>query len=275
MVLSLFGLDLDSQAQAEVSALNSGRDDFKNWDLGDMFRSAVTGVSRESVLEEASKILTEKINDQSSDKVGSILDSTAGTSIGFTEDSLGIQPGESLSQYNARLGRGTRLGTAVQEAIATTPGFDASTVTSASSPTSVLQTARTITDKKAADKKQEADERQDELDKRYYDSIKDRNEQQKVANQQADRAQSFREHEARENRKERAHREKMARLERQDERADRKSELLMNREMKMLDRQYMRERDERADARADKAKKQQMIMQMMKGLSNMGAAFAL
>ena len=163
----------------------------------------------------------------------------------------------------------------MQEAIATTPGFDASTVTSASSPTSVLQTARTITDEKVEKKEKEAKDRQGVIDKRYNDEIASRNEQQKVANQQADRAQAFREHEARESRKERAHNEKMKLLERQDERADRKAELLMNREMKMLDRQYMRERDERADARDAKEKKQMMIMQMMKGLSNMGAAFAL
>ena len=91
----------------------------------------------------------------------------------------------------------------------------------------------------------------------------------------AQRAQDFQEFTTTENRRERQFNEKMRRMDLEESRKDRKAELVMNREMKMLDRQYMRERDERADARADKRQRQQSIMTLVKGLTQLGAGFSI
>ena len=61
----------------------------------------------------------------------------------------------------------------------------------------------------------------------------------------------------------------------QGKRDDAKMQLMMQFQSNQLDRQYERERDERADARADKKERQMMVMQLVKGLTNMGQAFAL
>ena len=61
----------------------------------------------------------------------------------------------------------------------------------------------------------------------------------------------------------------------QGKRDDAKMQLMMQMQTNQLNRQYQRERDERADARADKKERQMMVMQLVKGLTNMGQAFAL
>ena len=62
----LFGLSAQQQAEREVGELNDTRSGLNNWDLGDRFRSALTGVSREDVTRRAGEIVAKKINQSNS-----------------------------------------------------------------------------------------------------------------------------------------------------------------------------------------------------------------
>ena len=267
-LLKLLNLDLEAQRDTEIGELNDGRTGLKDWDWGDQFRSAITGISKEDIIEAAAQKVEKEINQQNSGNRRGILDATAGTKMGLTDEGLKIERGQTLEDYNAQIGSLQNTGTAILNATASTPGFDASEVGPGATASTVTSMQRGLVDKKN-------EEREGKIEQRDERDRSDRITQQQTINAQNERAQAFREHEASENRKERAYNEKMRALERQDQRADRKAELLMNREMKMLDRQYMRERDERADERAAKDKKTAMIAQMMKGLANLGGSFAL
>ena len=84
----------------------------------------------------------------------------------------------------------------------------------------------------------------------------------------------------------RKHQLEVAQIEKQNARAERLAESKANREDKRyalemqiaqngLDRAYQRERDERADARTDKLQRQQSIMTLVKGLTQLSAGFSL
>ena len=107
-----------------------------------------------------------------------------------------------------------------------------------------------------------------------------------VADRRYDAQQEYLQHRDKENDRFRQHQLQVAQIEKQNARAERLAESKANREDKRyalemqiaqngLDRAYRRERDERADARADKAQRQQSIMALVKGLSQLGAGFSL
>ena len=80
----LLGLDLKSQARGEKGSLNNRRTEFETWDLGDRFRSALTGVSREQ-LEEESKILADKdLQDEFGKKIEVLRSNLAGRGLDAT-----------------------------------------------------------------------------------------------------------------------------------------------------------------------------------------------
>ena len=80
----LLGLDKDSQARGEKGSLNNRRTEFETWDLGDRFRSAVTGVSRED-LEKASKILADSdLQDEFGKKIEVLTSNLSGRGLNPT-----------------------------------------------------------------------------------------------------------------------------------------------------------------------------------------------
>lgn len=99
-MLELFGLGLDQQAKGEKGALNKTRKDFEDWDIGDRIRSAVSGVSREELLNRSRELQIEDIKDTFIGDTTAISDGLNGT--GLTA-SLDIMPGETTTAYKARL----------------------------------------------------------------------------------------------------------------------------------------------------------------------------
>ena len=84
----LLGLDTKSQARGEKGALNNRRTEFETWDLGDRFRSAITGVSREE-LEKASKVLADKdLQDEFGKKIEVLTSNLSGR--GLTPTGMGF-----------------------------------------------------------------------------------------------------------------------------------------------------------------------------------------
>ena len=80
----LLGLDAKSQARGEKGSLNNRRTEFETWDLGDRFRSALTGVSREQ-LEKESKILADKdLQDEFGKKIEVLRSNLAGRGLDAT-----------------------------------------------------------------------------------------------------------------------------------------------------------------------------------------------
>ena len=91
-MLGLFGLDVNSQATGEIDQLNDRRDGLKSWDLGDMVRSAITGVSKEDIIEAAGKQAADRIQRNNSGLIGDVQTITEGS--GLTTGGLTIKPGE-------------------------------------------------------------------------------------------------------------------------------------------------------------------------------------
>ena len=98
---------------------------------------------------------------------------------------------------------------------------------------------------------------------------------QENANTLATRQQDQLEYQFDQNQRERAHNAEMARLDRKSDRSDKKELFALQMQQNNLDRAYMRERDERADARADRDKRTAMLMQMVQGLSKLGYGMAI
>ena len=98
---------------------------------------------------------------------------------------------------------------------------------------------------------------------------------QENANTLATRQQEQLEYQFDQNQRERSHNAEMARLDRKSERSDKKELFALQMQQNNLDRAYMRERDEREDARADRDKRTAMLMQMVQGLSKLGYGMAI
>tara|TARA_B100001094_G_scaffold329703_1_gene393049 strand:+ start:1593 stop:2375 length:783 start_codon:yes stop_codon:yes gene_type:complete len=106
----LFGLDAKSQAEREVTDLTGGRKDFKDWNIGDRFRSAITGVSKEDILKRAQDIAANNINQNNSVLIGDTRRSLGGTGL-EANSPLSIQLGDTEADFQQKLtddfGRGT------------------------------------------------------------------------------------------------------------------------------------------------------------------------
>jgi hypothetical protein len=96
----MFGLGLKQQAEGEISNLNDTRTELENWDLGDRFRSLVTGVSREETQKKAQELLDKKLNAATASSRGEITTLTGGFNLGLGNK---IRPGETTEEYEARL----------------------------------------------------------------------------------------------------------------------------------------------------------------------------
>ena len=271
----LFGLDLESQAENYTTRLSDDRSEIKNFGILDRITDVFADGTKEEVRQRAAELVEDKLNKGTSGARSNILDMTSGTQMGLTDDSLKIRPGETEQAYKNRINSTTRTGNAVLNAIATTPGFDPSKVEKGATAGTVAGMQRSIVDEKTNENERKEQGRYDDIQERQTKTEERLATAQENQRLQNERAQAFREHESSENRKERVYNARMERQRQDALRADRKAELLMNREMKTLDRQYMRERDERADARAEKDKRQQSIMLLVKGLSQLGAGFSI
>ena len=97
----MLGLGLKSQAQGEIDNLNDTRSELENWDLGDRFRSFVTGTSREATQKKAQELLEKKINATTSGSRGAIETTAGGFDLGFGD--LKIRDGETQEDYSTRL----------------------------------------------------------------------------------------------------------------------------------------------------------------------------
>jgi hypothetical protein len=96
----MFGLGLKSQAQGEINNLNDTRTELDNWDLGDRFRSAITGVSREDTQKKAKELLEKKINATQSSQRGAITTLAGGFDLGLGDK---IRENETYEDYETRL----------------------------------------------------------------------------------------------------------------------------------------------------------------------------
>jgi hypothetical protein len=140
----IFGLDLDSQAAREKGALNDKRTEFKTWDLGDRFRSALTGVSQEDLLEASGQLKTNDLNTNTIDTRGQIQDSLAGTQVDTS--GLEIKAGETEAEHLSRLSRLLRTGKAVDKLEGSVDNFDRTSVGPNATASTVQQLGRKTVD---------------------------------------------------------------------------------------------------------------------------------
>jgi hypothetical protein len=96
----MLGLGLKSQAQGEIDNLNDTRSELDNWDLGDRFRSAITGVSREDTQKKAKELLEKKLNAAQSQQRGAITTLAGGFDLGLGDK---IRKDETYEDYETRL----------------------------------------------------------------------------------------------------------------------------------------------------------------------------
>ena len=96
----MLGLGLKSQAQGEINNLNDTRSELDNWDLGDRFRSAITGVSREDTQKKAKELLEKKLNATQTKTRGDITTLAGGFDLGLGDK---IRENETYEEYESRL----------------------------------------------------------------------------------------------------------------------------------------------------------------------------
>jgi len=101
-IRSLFGLDLDSQAQAEIADLNDTNTQFRKRDGGDFLRSWVSGIDEEALRKRTQELQTKEINRTIGKGQGILKDQAAGT--GLTVDGLAYKPGSTVEEYQTNLG---------------------------------------------------------------------------------------------------------------------------------------------------------------------------
>jgi hypothetical protein len=96
----MLGLGLKSQAEGEIGNLNDTRSELDNWDLGDRFRSAITGVSREDTQKKAKELLEKKLNAAQTKQRGDITTLAGGFDLGLGDK---IRENETYEEYESRL----------------------------------------------------------------------------------------------------------------------------------------------------------------------------
>jgi hypothetical protein len=260
-MLSLFGLSADQQAQREVSALNNKNTGFNDWDLGDMFRSAITGVSKEDVLQRAQNIAADQINENNTTLIGDTRRALAGTGL---ESATGLRykPGQTEAEFLDNLTTDLNRGTAARQYLAQ-DGSDPTKIGADTQVSDLIGLSKTARD----DVKKQT--RQQNLD----DVASERAHASGLVAQQLEAGRdqynhSFRTQEAR-----LAHQDKQNRLDRALERelGNRSSDLQMQlklMDMDLADKRMAYDREMRA-----KDKRAAMIAQLMKGIGQLGAAF--
>ena len=231
----LLGLDAKSQARGEKSSLDSRRKGFETWDLGDRFRSAVTGVSREQLEKESRTLAEQDLQDEFGKKIEVLTSNLEGrglTPTGMKFD--GQTRGEIAGDIQTNQSRLTALTKLLGQ-----KGGDSVKLAPGATTMDIVTAGRTLADTntEAAEDKVEAEVRRQEgrSDSRYRDS------QDLLLMQMSNQA------------------------------ADRQAD----REYRRDQQAYQNRKLDMQEARLDRKDRQAMIMQLMQGLSQMGASIAI
>jgi len=143
-LLSPLGLTIDSQAEEYSRRLTDDRTGIKTWNMGDMFRDVLTPGTREDLEEAARKLEVGRINKKAKPRQGEIQENLAGTQMNTS--GLNIREGETIEDYDNRLGSLQRTGNAILNAEASTPNFDRSSIGPGSTAATVVAAQRGQTD---------------------------------------------------------------------------------------------------------------------------------
>ena len=233
----LFNLDLESQARDERGDLNKGRTDFTKRDFGDKFRSFITGVDEESLLDRTRELKVEDITENTLGDTSVINDNK-----GTLDTRTTINPGESEAQYKAHLLKEKNRSAALQKlrAMKKGSGLDVAPTSTSSDINSLMSGLVDSNEKATKDEaRTETTRIEDRFDKRYY------------ADKEAARA------------------DRRFQRQRDDSRNDLTLQLAMM-DNQLADRRMAYDRETRAMDKRDRA-----IATLMSGLGSLGGAFSL
>ena len=256
----LFGLDAKSQAEREATNLTGGRRDFNDWDLGDRFRSAITGVSKEDVLKRAQDIAADRINESNTTLRGDTRRALSGS--GLEAGNNRIQLGETEAAFQDRLADDLSRGTAYKQ-LQALPGSENIEVSSDAQVSDLIGLARDA--KKSEQGRVRTELQADRKDNRLHELT------MQNTTLQAGRDQynhQFRTQEAR-----LAHTDRQNRLDRALERELNTSSSDLKMQLALMDQGLSEKRMEydRETRRMDK--RDRMIAQLMGSLGQLGSAF--
>lgn len=233
----LFNLDLEGQARGEKGDLNKGRTDFTKRDFGDKFRSFITGVDEEALLDRTRELKVEDITENTIGDTTVINDNK-----GSLDARTTINPGESTAQYKAHLAKERGRAGALQKlrAMKNGSGLDVAP-TATTSDIRGLMSNLVDSNQETAETKVKTETRrvEDRFDKRYY------------ADREAGRA------------------DKRFQRERDDARNDLTLQLAVM-DGQLSDKRMQYDRETRAMDKRDRA-----IATLMSGLGSLGGAFSL
>lgn len=254
--------DKHSIAEREIADLNATRDGSADrvgaWNWQDDFGAWMAGTTKEEVLELAKT----KANNDLRTTLQPRIDDNA-SKLGHLKSSYQGVEGQTTAQLDQQILEDAAKVKALEHIKANNP--EALAVIDTISPTATAGDIYAVSGKATRDRleRKEAAALQREQtirDTARSDSLNDRAWQK----HQAEEAQRYREFQDAQNRKERA-----------AQRADNKELAMIRLAEGKAERLYRRESDERATRRADKKDRQLAIMQLIKGLSQMGHSMAL
>jgi hypothetical protein len=166
-MLDLLGLDLNSQARGEKGGLTSTRSDFESWDMGDRFRSLITGVSKEDLIDRANELARTDINESQASAISSINTNKGVLDVGDTN----IGKNETEAAYRARLDQLQGRVNAAQQYLAL-PGAKPGDIDPNASATDLIGAASGLrqrrVDEEKAETKQEIIRQENRSDDRYH-----------------------------------------------------------------------------------------------------------
>ena len=254
------GADLDSMAEREIKDLNAQRTGSKdkvgafNWQ--DQFGLWLNGATKEQVLDRAKEIADQQILEQ----IQPTLTRQQGK-LGHLKPEFQGVDSVSLPEIKAQLAADAERIKALEKLKATNPKANIQDISPTASAGDIGAVGIRATTK-ASEAKEEATIKRQEG---YAETARqDRLRQEAWQRHQSEEAQRYREFEAAESRKERMR-----------QRADNKELALIKLAEGKADRAYQRGAEERAALRADKKDRQLAIMQLMKGLSQMGYSMSI
>ena len=158
----LFGLDAESQAKGEKSALNSRRTEFETWDLGDRLRSALTGVTKEQL-----ETLSGKLADTELEEIYGSRASRAKGNLGHLTSAYQGIKGQTKGEIISQIEEDEQKGTVLQRTVASNPRLDVSTIAPTAAVGDIVQAGGKATIKHADEKETKATQKEES---RYRDS---------------------------------------------------------------------------------------------------------
>ena len=254
------GADKHSIAEREIADLNATRTGSANrvgaWNWQDSFGAWMAGTNKDEILQLAKQKADEALLTQIKPQV-----TRNSQALGhLTPEYQGVD-GVSEEEVLALLAEDKLRGQNLESLKATNPNINLNDISPTASSGDIQAVGVKATKDEAARVKAADIQRQEG----YAETARqDRLSQQAWQRHQAEEAQRYREFEAAQSRKERA-----------SQRADNKELAMIRLAESKAERLYRRESDERALRRAEKKDRQMAIMQLIKGLSQMGHSMAL